>query len=394
MKPRVLYLLLLFTSLLLPFVSANPASGSYDCAAHDPTLTQNQGRGCLANLEGNEDLYEECRDPEKTTTCFLFLEDPPFVTFWKPDKWNVADGDFRLQTPFRCGDFENAFRDQGGIDGIAMRLHNMTSSGNDLCIWAGDFSDCSFNQLVDYTQIMAEQDYRFAVSGVLLELPSRQCRHEPSAPFVDNEMIVIGLTPKEIANNKGALHQLTRPFHWGAWAIFLGTMLLFMLVCVIIAIRIHVFRGRSLVTAFFIFVGARDHAIAHETEVTGDESNPTKLSSFAVKYGLATTMYRIALVSFVGIFLLFYEVAVVNFLFQQQDLSLAKSVKSLTVQELQQYAVTKNSAVESVWNATGASSKSLQRVLLISADLMLTVCMLLLCCATRSGYREAGKVGR
>lgn len=78
-----------------------------------------------------------------------------------------------------------------------------------------------------------------------------------------------------------------------------------------------------------------------------------KSLSFSAKYGLSMTLFRLSLLAFVAVFALFYEVAVVNFLFQQQKLELSKSVKSLSNSELSQYSVLKNSALENVWNATG-----------------------------------------
>lgn len=64
-------------------------------------------------------------------------------------------------------------------------------------------------------------------------------------------------------------------------------------------------------------------------------------------------LYRIAIVAILGIFVLFYEVAVVNVLFQQQKSMLEKSVQTLTDAELKDYAVLKDSALENVWQETG-----------------------------------------
>lgn len=339
--------------LLIPLVYAqnSPAEGNFDCASYDARQSQDNGRGCLHRLKTDPDDYEQCRD-SSNTTCYIFLQEPPFITLNRQELWNATDDALPLQRPFPCGDYASVFKEVGGIGGIAMGLHEKTSSKDDLCMWGGNSADCKFNQLVDYTEVMAEQDYRFAVTGLLLELPQRQCSHEASAPFVDNSMIIIGLKTTDSSASQGALSQLTRPFHWGAWAIFGGVVLIFMVVCFAIAVRFHVFRGRSLITAFFIFAGERDQALAHEASLSGD-MDASHAVSFATKYGLAMTLYRIALLSFVGIFVLFYEVAVVNFLFQQQSLSLARSVTTLTEAELTTYAVLKNSALENVWNATG-----------------------------------------
>lgn len=75
--------------------------------------------------------------------------------------------------------------------------------------------------------------------------------------------------------------------------------------------------------------------------------------SFATKYGLSMTLFRIALLAFLAVFALFYEVAVVNFLFQQNSLQIEKAVRNLSTKDLANFTVLKNSALENVWNATG-----------------------------------------
>lgn len=72
------------------------------------------------------------------------------------------------------------------------------------------------------------------------------------------------------------------------------------------------------------------------------------------KYGLALTLFSASVVALGAIFALFYEVAVVNFLFQQRPMSLDKSVRSLSSNDLKEYAVVQDSALEVVWDQTGA----------------------------------------
>lgn len=74
--------------------------------------------------------------------------------------------------------------------------------------------------------------------------------------------------------------------------------------------------------------------------------------SFSTHYQLAMKFYRIAIVAILGIFVLFYEVAVVNVLFQQRQSVLEKSVQQLTDADLGDYAVLKDSALENVWQET------------------------------------------
>lgn len=346
-------LLLLSLSLLFATVArTEPASGDFNCAQHNPYASQRNGKGCLRNLQLNPSLYDKCRADNSTATCYIFLQEPPFINLAKIHLWNSSQtAASQLQKPFKCGKFEDQFLNVGGIGGIAFEAHKLTSSRDDWCMWGGHSDDCGFNQLVDYTQIMADKGYRFAVTGFLLELPRRQCFHHPSASLTDSSVMVVGQKDSGNGVVQNPFDQLIRPFDWGAWGIFGGVLILFIIVCFAIAVRFHWFRGRSLITAFFIFAGERDEAMAHEANVNHHTRDDAM--AFATKYGLAMTLFRIALLALIGIFALFYEVAVVNFLFQQQNQSLSKPVKRLPIPALEKFAVLKGSALENVWNATG-----------------------------------------
>lgn len=396
--------LLLLLALPLSLLAASKVSGEYDCENHESLFNEanpDNDANCLALLRNTNEAsrFDECRVGIGNKICYLFLQEAPFIKFETNRFDNSSEALLRYQKPFQCGD-------PGSLDpsvgGIAFELHKLTASKDQLCIWAGPISNCTFNALVDFTHEMSDR-YQFAVTGLLLETPQRQCFHEPSTPFIDNSMIIIGRNTQENPASKGPFYQLMRPFRWSTWGIFGGVISLFVIVCFAIAVRFHVLRGRSLVTAFFIFAGERDQAMAHETdirtnalrfrgipappisldglkrrrksmhdmekEIAADaaEEQPVvekqlteaemikKSMSFATKYGLAMTLFRISLLAFVAVFALFYEVAVVNFLFQQQTLELKKSVKSLSQSELREYSVLKNSALENVWNATGTS---------------------------------------
>lgn len=70
-------------------------------------------------------------------------------------------------------------------------------------------------------------------------------------------------------------------------------------------------------------------------------------------YKSSVLLWRIALSMFLVILLLFYEVAVVNFLFLEQSSSEQVRIAKLNWQALNKFAVLKNSAIESVWSTTG-----------------------------------------
>ena len=326
----------------------------FNCSTYNPILPT-RGRGCLHRLTTHKEDYNECNDPKSNKTCYIFLQQPPFITI-DPNLFDSSDyAANELQKPFPCGKYANIFKEKGTkLQGIAFVLHSLTISSDDLCMWGGHPDDCLFNELVDYIDVKGRQNqgaYRFGITGLLLEIPIRQCRHYSSSAFLDNSMIIIGRR-NDSSMVHGPLQQLIRPFHWGSWAILIFFLIIFLLVCISIACRFHIVRRRSLVTGFLLLADAGPEAIAYERQIHGREG-ATRARSFATKYGLSMSFYRFAIMAYVGIFVLFYEVAVVNFLFQQQTQSLARSVKSLTVNELKEYSVLKDSALELVWNTTG-----------------------------------------
>lgn len=380
--PNIHLYLLTLLALLIPHASQaiTPVSGEYDCAAHNATANLaalEQGGDCLPYLRQNPQAYDVC----KTTVCYIFIREEPFIIF-DTDVFTADPSSYPLQRPFRCGSPTDL---HPSLRGITFEVHKLTSSRDLYCMWSGHATQCEFNALVDFTEVMAAEGYQFALSGALLETPQRQCHHNPSAPLIDDPMIIIGHNPGDKSIAKSPIDSLTRPFQLGAWAIFGIIILTFAIVAFAIAVRFHVFRGRSLITAFFIFTGERDEALAYENHVRelkstsarshkSFDSAPVSFASsnfsdvpprpiahspssqendsFATKYGLSMTLFRIALVSFFAIFALFYEVAVVNFLFQQRNVELSKTVRSLSPEELQSYSILKNSALEHTWNAT------------------------------------------
>lgn len=408
---RFVRLLLLLLLALTPALCNSLVSGDVNCT----TVPSPPPNTCLPNLAREPALYERC----KREICYLFLQEAPFITL---NATHFSTPDRNLQVPFNCSTPSTL---HPSLSGLAFHLHARTSSASLQCIWAGPISQCSFNRLVNFTAASARQGYQFAITGLLLETPSRQCHHIPSAPFIDNAMVIIGRTDPENPTVRSPLYQLLRPFRWSTWGIFAAITLLFFIVSLIIALRVRVARRRSLVTAFFIFAGERDQAVAHERELRRNSKRPAsppartrswrmrwrpnrrrrkpsrltattnttvttapslsfpssetprarrllplrlqhlqekrqqeqmqeeegKVMALATKYGLSMTLFRISLLAFLGVFALFYEVAVVNFVFQQSRVEIGKSVRNLSSRELAQYAVLRNSALENVWSA-------------------------------------------
>lgn len=307
-------------SLALCAATATTAAAMYDCGQHEEFRNPKRMSLCLQRMAIYPEEFEVC----KRKLCYLFLREPPFIVLdyakdsnkdlvFSPDA--TEEEQIANQILFPCGDPGSKFH---GLTGIAFAIHNATTS-DALCVWAGEA--CTFNAAVDFTR--SKSAYQLAITGLLLETEERQCFHDPGAPIVDNSMLIVGESNPENGLTKSAVFQLREPFEPGAWAVFGVTVLAFLIACLAIAGRFS-YRGRSLITAFFVFAGQRDEAVAHESALHPNQNafaikysqdgsgNQTSNLSFTTKYGMSMALFRIALLAFIGVFVLFYEVAVVR----------------------------------------------------------------------------------
>lgn len=363
-------------------------SAEYDCNDYNATLnliSLPRGAECVSALTDKRyaAAYEVC----KNSTCFIFKGEPPLVkydleTFYKPENRK------KMQRPFKCGDPKSLHPSLGGI---VFELHKKTSSRNDFCIWAGHPSECTWNALVDYVHVMAGRGYRFVVSGPMLETPQRKCYHHASGPWLDSRMVIIGRNSPEDVVSTNPLKQLTQPFETLSWVTLVLFLFVYLLLGIGIVNRIRRRRNVSLVTALFIFTGDLEHAIKHETcpqppraerendsieSGDGSTSDGTSRTVSTVhvsdsnghlgeqrrrrisflRYSLAINLIRVSFLFFVALFVMFYELSLVNFVFQQQNLHIKKDVDSLSPNELNKFSIMKNSALENIWNRTGKHS--------------------------------------
>lgn len=384
--------LLLACLLLASDTAATPHPSDFNCTAHRrrfTLLSPPPGADCLRLLRyplpSDPDRFAPCR----TETCYLFVQEPPF-TIMPPEALAPSPPPDLLPTfqrPFRCGRPQEL---HPLLRGIVFKLHALTSSKDSLCIWAGPSQSCTFNGLIDFIRVMGDHDpsYKFAITGLLLETQLRHCFHYPSAPFTDNKVVIVGRSDEQFSTKSGPFSQLVHPFQWSTWGIFGAFAFVFMCVCFYIAVRFHVFPGRSFISAFYILAGDRQQAISSDGWIDVD-ANATAVADVTAtstatatttalpalprqllahaharrygrrrskamgKYGLALTLFNASLVAFVAVFALFYEIAVVNFLFQQRTMEIDKEVASLSVDELRRFTVLKDSALEQVWTAAG-----------------------------------------
>ena len=380
----VLFLLIAIEIIPITHQSILPPAAS--CENYNATRnlrSMNPSPKCLEPLSGpsSAPLYEDC----KTQPCFLFRWSTPSIMF---DRKAFNSSVTHFQRPFLCKDPVALHPSLGGI---VFKLLERVAPDNALCVWAGPENRCSFNALVDFTAVMAEQGYQFAIAGLLLDLPKRRCDHILSFPIHDNRIVIIG-NRDYFADHP--LYQLAKPFRLSSWLIIALVVTLFFFVCVIGVLKLRsVRREGKFLTALQMFTGSLDlplHTDYAATRINFAPSRGYKVpyltkhrNSNATVYGrrrrrktfcrsranarddendisadiarknLSGILFRIAFGAFLAVFALFYEVAVVNFLFQQTTMKLSTSIEFLSDAELRKYSVLRNSAQEVVLLETG-----------------------------------------
>ena len=299
---------------------------------------------CSRGLDRFPDEFEECRG-EGNKTCYFFIDEPPFTSI------DIGNGDLEsieLQRPFKCRDFKTAFGDKARFTGISFEIHKKTISGDDLCIYTGP--SCEFNHLVDFTQVMASEGYRFASSGYLLETPARHCLHHASVPIADDTVVIIGEREKK----SSPAIRIFEPFHWGSWLIFVFTFISFLIVCFVISWKLHANKTRFIGDGLQLLLG-RERSTQLKDDIPATQEGGLS-RSIAARDSIVGALLRMSVGSSILIFILFYEVAVVNVLFSERTPTLSKQISRLTLDELKQYGILQNSALENVWISVGKSN--------------------------------------
>ena len=317
-------------------------SFDFDCDSYKPISLPNNST-CQKGLETYRDDFEACKTGNQI--CFFFVNTAPFSSI------NVDNKDRKpveFQRPFKCSEYENAFEADATLTGIDFKLISRTSGANDLCASAGN--SCEFNDLVNFIEVQAEKGYKFGIMGHLLETPQRQCLNDASVATLDDSMVILG--PRETdASPANSILQLFRPFHWGSWLIFVVTSLLFVVVCFTITWKLNAYRRGAVGDAIQLLLGQQGSTNLEE-EIRSAQGDAAA-KSFAARNGVVTSLFRVAIGAYILIFILFYEVAVVNFLFLESTPVLSKRVSRIPVSELKNYGILKNSALESVWLSAG-----------------------------------------
>ncbi len=311
---------------------------------------------CLNRFNTHPGDFKEC----KTNVCFIFLREEPFVML---DKRMTSDAHAVL---FPCRTPRSKFPQ---LHGAAFSVMQMTDARNALCVWGGP--RCLFNDMVDFID-RHSPEYQFSASGLLTETSWRRGEVEPSWPsvsIVTEQLVIVGPSKgMKKRKNPFPIYNVLRPFRFNAWALFIS----FLVVIALFAFwTAFVFGPRERTPRnfyYFFFCDYPKHAVAATTpaltaaesmDSTVEEMEAMFLKRVAYRmssYKVARRILQLAVSLVVVIFLLFYEMAVVHFLFIESKKPIVQNPKALSKEELKGYSIEENAATEKVWNRTGMLS--------------------------------------
>ncbi len=260
------------------------------------------------------------------------------------------------QTLFRCRDRAKTFP---GLSGISFRIMDHLPLKDALCVFGG--TQCTFNNMVDFVAEHStfREGYQFGISGLMFLVPNRiSQRTIPSVPIIEGKMVVLG--PRDPAQRRrDTLRTIIQPFRWDAW-MMLGATLALLLVLSFLKYCLYTEKKKR---SFYNYV--RSLVGDDVSDPIFNPKNASELTMEERKWlrGLqeesklmnkvSGTALGLAGAALLTISILFYEIAVVNYIFAQTVQHLGKDVQNLTQRELSNYLVMGSAAQEIIWRKTG-----------------------------------------
>ncbi len=207
-----------------------------------------------------------------------------------------------------------------------------------LCVFGGP--DCSFEEMMQF--VAAQKHHQFVVGGLMFVLPHRLTENtRPASSLIEDQVVIIGRRDSRSPIVQ-AYSTILRPFKFETWMMLLGIFLLFLLVRIIIAVYFARPRKRHVIVRHLLGeYDVRDNQLP----LTQNEETLRLLNKTAV---MSLTL---AVSAFFVIVILFYEIAVVNFIFLKKTHALQKEFANLTPEEMKQYVIIKGGGTEVIWRS-------------------------------------------
>lgn len=261
------------------------------------------------------------------------------------------------QTLFRCKDRRTFFPDLGGFSFNVKSA--LKSLDDDLCAFAGN--QCSVDGMIEFiAQYSNSPDgYQFGVTGMMFILPHRiSSTSIPTVPIMDGRMVLLGPRTKS-QKKKYAFRRMVSPFQIDAWLSILGVAFVFLFLWLLISWSfqdpVH-FRDvagimvRDLPGRFLVVPGE------YPQDLGVLEENIQLANRFAFN------TLKLSVKVFLAITVLFYEIAVVYYIFEERGRTETIDIQGLKKSEMAKYIVIRGGAQEFVFRKSGTffsfSSKS------------------------------------
>lgn len=279
---------------------------------------------CVNNWMSNKKYqFQVC----KSQPCFVFLEQEPHVI--------IEDHEKLPKKPFPCRKAKEL-----GISGAVfdVLVNSFTDhESNYMCVWGGPREECTYNHLVNFLYHF-RYTHQFAFANFLVDLPLRRCMHNVGAPLRKDRIVIIGrVIDNDMTTDSPSrmFSNLLRPFHSETWLLFSGLFLIILTLGALVVWFLGPKRRPSLSRTLLFLMG--HHEVAQ---------HPHR-HRFSIS--IISLFLNSSIVALSAIMVLFYEIAVVNFLFRQNSIPSLKDVGTIPEEDLIEYCVNKNSAVDLVW---------------------------------------------
>lgn len=275
------------------------------------------------------------------------------------------------------------------MDGVALRLmeeywkEDKGDSYENRCYLGDD--TCGFQAMIDWMENGDGKDYKLIFLGAIMETPSRRSgSSQASASIVDDELAIV---KRDVKNREsgGIIHAfvLMDPFDKGVWVAAILTLT--SIVCAAVLLKFSkpfaregqrkeagggvlkkVFDGMDTISRALIMVFGigswdeeQDNCAAEDNAERGphasslltvDEHGDKRMSWRWGVHKLVKLLLSLTIAMYFIIWVLFYNAALTNFLFQGNQGSTDRAVNKLTDVELRNYTILKDSGAEEAWS--------------------------------------------
>lgn len=217
------------------------------------------------------------------------------------------------------------------LKGIMLDILDILPLIDSMCMYGGD--ECRFEDMMSFMR--AASGYQFIFASSVWQLPQRMSENTTASVTVRGvKPVLVGLKEADGAVNR-AIGVILRPFQLGTWLLILGVLLLAV--------------GTYGALAWYFANPRSTMNVCRHLMLDFSQSNHDERELMLNKVSVRSLLF--AVTAAWVILILFYEIAVVNFVFFQKPASLNEALRDLSPTGLRKYLVTKGDATELLFRA-------------------------------------------